>query len=280
MPAYKVTFYFNQLARGFSESYYFDLDDIDLAANRAEFFAARRALILARDVTFEAIKVQGDEAAALGSYFSVRSLTYPNTGLAGDVTAAGALVQINGQRKYHRSLCLRGLPDDWIVRTLPGSALRLTPAGRGAIDTFLENFDNSAHMLRIRRRQNDGNPGEVVNSIVAGTGNVSTLEVVTANPIIGIENFEKVIFSGGRRTTRAMNGIQTVLLNFGLGRYRIALPWGKLFGFSPLDMRNLKMRRIVPAYVPVSDAYFVDVRTRKSGRAFFVPRGRARNRPA
>lgn len=278
MAVFKIDFLFNQLNRGFSETWYMDTADIQTAMASAKSVAKLRSLTCARDVAFEAIRVS-DVAVNGDSLIFTDTTTYAQPDRPGDVTAVGILVRCMSGTTYRKPLVLRGLPDDWLDRSNTPGKILLNDVGKKPVKAYLQAVITAGWRFRCRPKVTDLADYSPITAVAAVGGNVSLTAVSCAAVAAIVHTGYYIQIRGCRKSAAALNGVWNVqdepvspVIHIGLNFV------GHLSFLQSPDWAKAKARYLLYTYQSMSDYTILDGRTRKSGKAFFVPAGRSRRR--
>jgi hypothetical protein len=278
MATFKIDFIFNQGSGGFSESWYLTTNDHTSAFQAVDTVSRERALCLANSVIWEAVRVSDTDVLG-DSLVSADYDSIPTTALPGDVNAVGALIITNATALYRRPFILRGMPDNFVQRDAATDELVLTGPAFDAINDYMDALIASHFQLRVRPKTG---VNSVYKPVVTVAKNVTNPDYTTLTvPGLGgtILQADRIQLTGFRRTARALNGIFTAQEADVDGLFNINLNYvGRLSHVSASDLVKGKARKLIYEYKDVDDYEATTPRTRKSGRAFFVPAGRSRNR--
>lgn len=279
MPDYKIDFEFNQLNRGFSETWYAENTVISSAMSAAVRVAMVRARALAADVSFEAIRIS-DVLINGDSGLNTDCTTYTKSVAKGDVTSVGILVRCVSGTLYRKPFIIRGLPDIWLDRTSVSGKILLTDPGTNAVKRYLDAVKLEAWRFRCRPKV----AGLTDYSNVTAVGNDITTPVMTIVTCAGIaasvHQGTVVQIRGARKSGGALNGVWIAQAEHVGDTFKIPLNYvGRLSFLNPADITKAKARLLNYVYQIFDDYTIQDGRTRKSGRPFFVPAGKSRRRP-
>lgn len=277
MATFRIQHFFNQHSRGFSELWYFQSSTMTSLLEELQFFFPLRAELLARDVVWQSIRItqlDGDNPTS-------RKLTYcqdfPNSGLAGDVTASGALIRMSTNGRNVRAMIMRGFPDAYIIREASQNALVMSAAGRVALDAYLEQWRSVGVYIRARPRLTVAVPGTQITDLTSGNVTGSILNVQHNDDPFVVAAGTKVQIMKIRGRAAGVNGIWPVIARVDASNFTIPFVWARIIGFPATDLKNAVVRLAATQFMRVSGMFRFDVRTRKSGRAYEVPRGRNPN---
>jgi hypothetical protein len=269
---WKVTFIINQGSRGLSETYYISDPGDDPPFAKIELQAKDRATLLPKLCEFAAVKI-GDVEEVGSSYVRTICQTYPNSGLLGEIVGDGALYRLEAGEYKRRAFILRALPDVWLIRDPVTDRLALSGAAEFAIGSYFQVLIARGFQLACEEREVD-NPGKKL-LVIAGVANQpKSTSLALDNAIAGVEAGDTVIVSGCRRSASKLNGPRIVTVPPVGSVVEVGFVYGEIEGYAEKDIANGKVRASSIVYQNITDQEFIDLRYRKTGRDFFVPRGR------
>lgn len=263
----KITFIFNSAKNGWSESWYMtNVADLTTAIANAQSVVVPRLGLCGANVSMEAMRVINADSPRQGKLVDqstqFNKTTYQqqadnpwNCLLVGATAAA-----------YRRSMYLRGSPDAWYGRPdIAGGGVpisyTLCDKNLGILFTAMQ---GAGFCLRVKSKE-AANPAVVVTawSILNG---IITLTAAGLNTVKG--QYYQV--SGQR--SYGLNGIYQAAVT-----QADALSFNtNLVAFPTIYTGGLQVRPVVTLYVPVDGLTRERQTERKTGRAFFVTRGRSR----
>ena len=270
MAIFKATMIFNAGRQGWTESFYLTAADYASADPRMIALAAARIPMLGLGASLEAYRLSneaifGDALTVPYSYGDNGS----NAGLARDVANTCALMRVQATDLYRRTVTIRGVPDEWVYYTVADNSMSLKRELLQAMTVFgIALVTNSFQIKSVSKDDAD----------VA----LKKLDNATVDPVKGVRivplggnnyaNGDVVRISKARGTNmQFVNGTWTVTeagaLDFFIRSYPPNPP-----GILYLDSGEIRRKR--PAYTNINRASPLRPASRKTGRAFFVPRGR------
>jgi hypothetical protein len=269
---FKITWFFNAQKEGFSESWYITSNSAQAAMNSALGVAPSRAAMIGTNAFIEATRVS-DETIIGDSLidFTPFSPTGAASTLTHDQAAAAILCRVSAQANlYRRQLWLRAIPDVWIQFDVATDQFKIDPTLTGLITLFESRIVLQQFQLRVVDKSFIGAPAFVISDVqaspIAGFTRVSTIGVNYADAVnVRIKKCKFV-------TPFALNGSWTTF-NTGVGFFDVRLPFPVV---NPQYLGQGVVRIRSPIYVNVEGIQYERPATRRTGRAFFVPRGRRR----
>lgn len=274
MPTYKTTFIFNEGRQGWSETWY-----IEPAGTGAGIIEARdlaitlsglRKTMLGEGAQLEALRVS-DVAIRGDSLIHSFNLTTPaNPDLAADLPSNGMLARVEAGALYRRQMWLRGMRDDWIIRNIVTGQPIVPPALNNAFTAF--NDELVARQWRLRCIDKEApNFHESPVTAIAAAG---------VNTALSVTGFAALV-PGDEVRVRHFIGPDAALLNrvwkvLAADAASITIPLAFATLTNPAtDLLGIVASRVI-VYKPVTTSGILRLAGRKTGRAFFVPRGRRR----
>lgn len=279
---YKMSLLINSnqgLACGWSETYYTSFTSISGATTKAQGLMGARRAILCKDFSIVAVRLTGD---ILAPPARTQILNQPG-GLPGlltpleDYPNTAILFQLRGASSRALSKDLRGWPDDF-VEAIVTNAVRLSPAGRTALDTFIAYLVSNSIGWRVNGRFGDpGVAGFRSTGVTTGLG-ASTSIAGTVPPAWATAH-PTIVVNGFRSPISQLNGTYTgagytvsggaVVLFKGVSSDYLA-PYGTGGGVTVSEQ--------TPAFIDPTSGTYVRTSSRKTGRPFGLLRGRRPNR--
>lgn len=294
MPTYKVDFIFNSERQGWDESFYTTVSSSDLAIANAITVGQARIKLLGNQNQIDAIRVS--DVDILGDSVVDESLSNQNDRIdaatARDLVAVSVLGRATALNKYRRQIWVRGIPDKFTEfdPATGKSKLRETAAFLTPWNAWVAQVIGKGYQLRVI---NKDTPFKPVTGVLVNPRNGQTVirapgHGYAAGTMIRIKGCK---FANKPGDTLDENGKS--LVN-GVWQVRDveqpALPappfppadWFEipsLFGdVVPAYVSGGKAQARIPTYVPIDFMTYSRSAKRDTGRAFFVPRGRARGR--
>lgn len=270
MAVWKISLLFNQGRAGWSESWYSD----DTVGANPEQVAP--ALLVARNklcgsgAYAEAYRITDTER--LGNVtVSSTGFAVETSALAVDVASNIVLAQVTNGTKYRRPVYLRGVPDEWIVRSDTRMEVEPSPDARLAFNSFL-NF-LIGEKIGFRTYSREGALGDGVDigrwSETAGLGltfKCAGLAAVAGDRVM-IRRVKGAVPADARKVNRSWYPVA-----LGGDEYALPLSAEDVPSFAALAGGKAYIRRSI--FRAVVAGSLVRIASRKIGRAFFAPRGR------
>jgi hypothetical protein len=259
MPLNRITFFFEQVGNGWSESLHIDADGDDVLRGYANDYARVRLAISSPETLLTHIRISDDEV------FRDIILDPIPLPLRGTFKQAGNIAESpwtaldvrmgTTDKRVQRSLFLRGIPDDQVDGALPS----FTAAYRTAIDAWRGYITLSVWAVKAKDRAQAKQPIFTID----GAGNV-----ITTIPLVGVSNLSTIQILGIPRSivkTRLYRVANvTDQSHFQLRGWTSGLIAGRGF-VRPLVYRLYQI-----------DQTLIDAATeRRVGRPFGLLRGRA-----
>ena len=270
MPTYKLIFFFDGQKQGWSETWYEQASSLSQAESDLSTLAQARADMLCPPNRIESIRasdvsIKGD---SLVSFFGWSPKNPDVLNLTRDQQGAAVLVRaVAGVGLYRRMMWLRGIPDDWIQFDNAGKPVASAPANK-ALGLFEAALTAAKWQLRVIEKQT----ANAVLTPITGFAQsaVPGYTTVTA-PGTPFGNGSSVRIHGAKNnTTFNPNGVWNVF-NYAGNTFDIPLTWPTpapiWAAFGTVQWRFIN-------YVNVDSLNIERADFRKTGRAFFVQRGR------
>lgn len=268
MPDYYGSHIFNWRARGWSENFLISTDSSDAAFQSLELLANLRRVMLAAEVTLEALRISD---IAIDGDAEVRRVNYDGQGGSQDLAVinieSSAKIRCGTSSKAYRLVDLHGFPDDWVEDNAVKQISEPTAIFRQHLDAYAAGLINRDYRI------------EAIDKSLPKRG------VHAAN--VDPDNANRTVFYTVLPHGMAVG--DTCKL-YGLPRY----PWCKFFPRltvtavteltftvavtkpdASFPTTPIYVRKIVETLQPIVTAAFAVLGKRDVGRAFFVPRGRA-----
>jgi len=272
MPDFRVTFFFEVGQSGFSESWYRTAASHQTAMNAARGqFLTKRLGFLASNIVVQAIRVTNPDPprdSLLESVFASNPQA-PR----GDYPGLGVHVRVSSGPNYNREQIFRGPPDEWMIYSDVLGAFTYNATWRLQFDAFSAELANNGWSLRVFDRV--GVPAVKITNVVRdGGGLTCTVETTTPHGLVVGQ-------------TVALTGVIGRIGPFGpvirrpTGQYQVAgvITPVKITVIQSLPSDYLydhggTARLVTYAYPIITRTDVREPRTRRPGRAFFVPVGR------
>lgn len=270
MPTYKCTWLFNAGKQGWSESWYWDGATHEDCRQAAGPVTSARRLLMAKGTIIEAVRISDISIRGDSIYLDEGPLPAP-TGDVGerDEIDTAWLCRFEAGPNHRRMVLLRGLWDSWVFWDPVTQTYPIPNEFRQKFNSWVRAIQRQGFKLRVI----DNNPAVagnwLVTSIVAGVGSLT----ITAPGSTLVQN-DMLRLSGGKYLNA----------NNPKGVYRVTQADGPSFtvGYTgPLPIQYDKDARVgkrVPINVDITQAFPERPGSRKTGRAFFVPRGRRKGK--
>jgi len=156
MPKFQVTFVFNQERMGWSETWYLDQSNYDLALVSATNTATRRSMLLGAGPKLEYIRVSDVLVPGDSKVTKVGVDTVTQTDTA-DTPWNAIYCRFNAGPLYRRQVWLRGIPDDWIRLINGAPNQNISPAAmNSAFNTFKNYIIAQGYMLKCTKKDGIG----------------------------------------------------------------------------------------------------------------------------
>lgn len=270
MAVYKCTLIFNQDRNGWTETYYTIAATFAQATSYLDTMVAYRQTMLGKGSALEAYRLSDENV--IGDAL-LRPIPWTDAdGKAGvtDTPWNSALIRLEAGSLYRRSLFLRGLPDEWIQKDDVTFRDKLIPDFRSALDKFFQAITSLRPFhLKVLKKDNVSPNGVAITTLSADP--VDNYTICTA-PLHECQTGQKCLI-------RKFIGPDAGLLNRSWNvisvdgdAVKISLKFASMQ--APLDNYNGKIIARNTDYVPITLARFMRFTSRKTGRAFFVSRGR------
>lgn len=272
MPNYRVTFFFESGQSGWTESYYRVTANHQQAMNAARgLFLTRRLGMTGSNVNCQAIRVTDPDPPRDTLLETVNANNPQNP--RGDYPGLGVHVRLSAGPQYWREQIFRGPPDSWMVYSEALGLFTYTADWQLNFQQFEIQLVNAGWSLRVFDRV--GVPA--VKVVDVDREPAASLAIITTDGAHGLVIGQTVALTGivGRI------GVNGQTIRRPTGHYQvITTPTGTTFGVLqslPSDYvysHGGTSRAVTYAYPVISRADVREPRTRRPGRAFFVPAGR------
>ena len=275
MP-FKFTMFFNFGGSGFSETWYNTQSGNISSLNPAPFdqlAEARDALCAAQ------VNLVGYRITDMTNPRQTYTRNYPPvTGAtaAPDTISNAQLAIVHGANGVgRRQFWMRGMVDDWTEYDLTTSSWKVIPAFQTRYQNFVSRLTNVQNGWAIQTIQpRKGGTGlQIVDHITAQAGTSSALLSV---PDGSIYNSLNIIVSGFKKPLSRLNGTYIYPTGYNWGATTIQLPQKFITAAQatayPTSTASVRTR--VTALTNITQLQLDAPRSRRCGRAFFVPRGR------
>jgi len=266
---YKVNFLFGFGKQGWSETYYHQATANVDVVNFSKALAQERKRLMAYGPVLEAIRVSDD--AVKGDAQLIPS-NIVGTGSVGDMPCdkieTAWYVRLEAGFFYRRQLHLRGLPDDWTTSAeFAGPGIwQPTPAFKAAAERFCAYVVDNQWLIRVKQRGAE-NEDRLVTNAVRDDNDIWTITGDFADwpqfgKCIGLRDLEVPQLYGEQRYVAT--AVNTIKIQPKIG--------GGAWGVGG----HFRLVKIV--YEDITTAALIRASNRKTGRPFFLTRGRASNR--
>lgn len=268
MP-YQISLIFNQRKQGWTETWYVkDPESLSDAIAAGEFLAIERRKLCGGNTNIEAIRASDEEVIGDSRLRNLPWNDEPSD--IADQAGAAILVRVEAGGLYRRSMWLRGCPDIWIT-TGGGAAPNV---GAGAITPVkkfiaaLMSADIHA-CLKVGAKTGVGGTGlPVTGTDLSNDGGWTKVTVGGLGAAIG----EKILMKKWKGFDRKLLNRSYEVIDTSPTFVTINLSWTSLTAPELNYRGRIYSRNIQYSYV--SSGTIVRAAIRKTGRAFFVPRGR------
>lgn len=272
---YKGEFIFKCQEQGWSETWYHQEDSTQAAYSNMRAVAQARADCTGQHVILQAIRVS-DEAIIGDSFLWQADWTTSIPGkslnnLPADLSETAWLARVEATSLYRRSLWLRGLPDAYTRRDTAGQML-FDPNFKPAFDNLkIAMFDNNFR-LKVLSKNKVTNLSGNVTGIAPVNPPANTLWDLTVGTA-GYQQGDEVRIRGGKGSgLEPFRGIFTIQSVTPPTTVTIRLA---TVTAQPVILAFPNITKRTYEYPKITSVTPLRVRSRKTGRAFFVPRGRA-----
>lgn len=275
MP-FKFTMFFNFGGSGFSETWYNTQAGTISSLNPTPFdnLAAARDNLCASQVNLVGYRIT-DMANPRLTY----TRNYPpivGGTMAPDTISNAQLAIVHGSNGVgRRQFWMRGVADDWTTYNLATASWNVVPAFQGRYTTFvnlLTNANNGWAIQTVQPRKGGTNVQNVI-AIVPAAGNSSANLSVADGTVYGNN---PVIVSGFKKPLSKLNGTYIYPTGYNFGTTTISLPQKTITAAQattyPINTASVRAR--VTTLTLITQIQLDAPRSRRCGRAFFVPRGR------
>lgn len=271
MPDFQCSMLFNAQKQGWSENWWLTAATHAAAQTATLALAGARQLMLAKTVTIEAVRTS--DTAVLGDSLVALAPSVPVGGaapaLAKDNPGNAWLSRVNSGPQYRRQLWLRGAPDDWMVFDDVTGLAKIPDPLNKAFTAYMAVLTNKKFAIRALDK------AQARTIIQTFTPDAPSGLIKVTAPTHGLNELDQVRIKGALGIgTKILNGVFRIQ-----GRtadtFLIPLPLAALAGVNYVTLSARVQKR---AYLlqTVTDGVILRPGLRKTGRAFFVPRGRRR----
>jgi len=272
MAHFKGTMIFNDCRQGWTESLYWTGSSRADAVTKFTNVAKKRWLLLGEPVVIEAIRVNDVEIDRDCGLFEFEPQPY-STGLLAGRPYDAWLYELMAGDEYCRSAWLRGIPDDWVIRS---DDLKCNFFAQDAMKTNFAAYEASlianAMQLRDIRKVGSGIAPIAITGLAEATDGY-TIALVAGLPDSG---YHKVRFKDWQGPDRKiLNGVHRIVALTGIS-VKVDILWADLTG--PLLNFDGKAVAQWLDYNTITGAELRYAGKKSTGRAFFVLAGRRRAR--
>jgi hypothetical protein len=187
------------------------------------------------------------------------------------------LATVRGQANVgRRQFWMRGIADDWIQWSAASQSFTVVGPLKVAFDKFKALLLAGQWCIRTVQSLKAAGGGNPVNAISPNAlGNAVTLSAAGA----GIDKTKPIIVSGFKKGLGYLNGTYAALSGYQIPGNDVWI-YGKSVSTTNATayVGGGRVRQALYTYTPVADMNLEFPRERRTGRAFFVPRGRRAKR--
>lgn len=279
MPFYKVDFLFSGGGGGWSESWWTNQANLGTAAVNLQTAITTRSQMLASSCSILALRLTDTTTPRSGRVFQIN--TQPRL-LPRDTTFNAILARVQAGGDYHRTMTLRGVPDDWIQYDGAGIEV-LADAFRNQMNGFIAAAANKNLALCFRALDKGAGANPRV-PITGFTVAVPTAQIIVTAPGHNLNTGDFCTIGGCKGAnlqmlppeTRTINGIWKVSPRIDANTFGLPVTAG-LFPGVPVLFTNGWVKTRTITYPQLRDWQFLKFSRRLAGKAFFVRPG---HRPA
>lgn len=277
MAIFKSVYIFAGGLNGWSELWYQNRSTIVDCREPAEKVALKRQLLLGKGCQLEAIRISSVEKPYKSFLFPVNPQWASESEPVADTAWNTLLGRMHSPNlTYHRVVQLRGVPDDWIIRSgVTGNfSLAASPATT-PFNNFRASLAANGHLFAARSQEP---PFDAFVDVTAFGKTVGGKLTATAAGVGGgpgsfvtfsdVTGFGASTYAKGRHKVTS-NAAGVLTLDTSIPDDVQPIAWG--VG---------KVRRYERTFVLVGSNELLRVSHRDTGRRFFVTRGRRSKRPA
>ncbi len=294
MPTYKVDFIFNADRQGWDESFYQTVSSSDVAIQQAIAVGQTRVKLLGNQNQIDAIRVS--DVDILGDSVVDESLATANIRIgaatAHDLVAVSVLGRATAENKYRRQIWVRGIPDKWTEfdPATGRSTLRETAPFITAWNTWVAQVIGKGYQLRVI---NKDTPFKPITGVLINPANNQTLircpgHGYVAGTMIRIKgckfanNPGETLDENGKSLVNGVWQVRDVQQLPPPAAQFAPADWfeipSQFIGVTPAYVSGGKAQARIVAYKTIDFMTYSRSAKRDTGRAFFVPRGRARGK--
>lgn len=272
MATFKVTFIFNEGRQGWSETWYKTPSGTGAGAIEARdsaiTLAGLRKVLLGEGAQLEAIRVSNVAIRGDSLVYAFNLTTPSNPDRAADLPSNGMLARVEATDLYRRQMWLRGMRDEWIIRNIVTGEPIIPAALTAAFMAFNDELVARQWQLRVIDKEGPNfheamvtaiaAAGVYTNLAVAGFGGAAVGDEVRVHGFVGPDQV-------------LLNKVFKILAADADG---VTIPL--LFASLTNPAANIqgKVASRVIVYKAITTSAIMRLAARKTGRAFFVPRGR------
>lgn len=264
----RATLIFNDAKAGWSETWYkANVPSLTDGLKDAQKLAKARGALVGLQASIEAVRVS-DEAENRDSLldFNPDHVSKEAESKSSDTPWNCFLARVSAGSRYRRSVYLRGIPDDWIQRSLvEDTQFTMVEAFVKAWTAFGKHLVDNNWCIRALSREAD-TPEVKITDIRRAAGDVNIWTEVVA-PGLNVTAGDHITVRGAKGTL--LKGAYPVFSS-NANVVTIKRPMDEKDNYVGGGMA----RKRVYALFPVTDYELIRPAKRDTGRAFFVPRGR------
>lgn len=275
MADFKVQFLFSLGRYGWSETYYCTTSNHTETEKKARELARIRAEGLAESVYIEAIRISDEDIKgdALLVPVQLGRRTAATSGKPPDVPQTSWYMRIQSANLYRRQLHIRGIPDEWTEAVTDFVTAGSAWAPADSLLKFATKYGAylvaNEWKMKVNERGAGNEPRQIANAVRNPESGVWTITAAVADwPVTGKCRVSRLpgleaLWGIQKYTATAANTI----------RIAPSLNAGEWFNGGEITLQK-------NIYVDIDSAVLQRVSNRKTGRPFFLTRGRSPNRKA
>lgn len=279
VPIWRCTMKFSSPSDSVSETHYIESATKDIAVAGTRGVAIARAALLAREVSFEAWSVSPEKFTTGVPYVTDECRGYTKSLLSMDYMADGINVYFFGATKRHRTLCLRGIPQDFVEREVKSQELVVIKAARDLLDTYLASFGSLSWLIKTRFKVSEAFQARRITDFGPATGEPHNVSLELNGDVSGYEPGDDMLVSGCRKSARKANGLHHFVRQDETNVVTLDFPFGLIAQYAPEHIENAFLRKQAFDYSPIIRRKKGDPSSRKASSPFFVPPGKQSARP-
>lgn len=265
----KCVIIFNAQVAGWTETYYFVATDITAGIAIGVSLAGSRATLLSQGAYIEGFRLTDDTIPNSGNFYPIppaftQARRYQ---LPRDQWQVSALARISASQQSRQMKMIRGIPDELFFFDVDTGVFRFDDSVNGRFLNFLQVLKSIPCQLKvISKNPTTVNVRPVASGVLSGTGNVTI-----TSPGHGYVALDRV----------RINRVPGPARRYISGAWTIRVADANTFQFDNVDAdvafsfgAGGMIRRQVYAYANIVDGVLLRTAARKTGKAFFGPRGR------